>query len=73
MTFQAATGVKKPLSVASRITGKGNRIVIDDAGCESCIENKANGACVPLIIVNGIHMMEIKVESPVRFTRPAKK
>ena len=73
MTFQATTGVKKPLAAASRITAKGNRIVFDDADCESYIENRAAGARVPLIIDNGIYMMEIKVESPVPFARPAKK
>ena len=73
MTFQATTGVKKPLAAASRITAKANRTVLDDAGCESYIENKATGARVPLIIDNGICMMEIKVESPVPFARLAKK
>ena len=71
MTFQATTGVKKPLAAASRITGKGNRIILDDEGCESYILNKATGKKIPIVLENGIYMMEMIVSTP-SFTRPAK-
>ena len=48
MTFQATTHVKKPLAAASKITAKGNRIVLDDENALSCIENKAAGTKAPL-------------------------
>ena len=35
MTFQATTKVQKPLAAATRITEKGNRIVLDGPGSES--------------------------------------
>ena len=47
MTFQATTGVKKPLAAASKITAKGNRIVLDDANSDSYIENKATCISIP--------------------------
>ena len=61
MAFQATTDVKKPLASASRITAKGNRIVLDDATHESYIENKASGVRIPLRIENGVYMMEMLV------------
>ena len=70
MTFQATTGVKKPLAAASNITAKGNRIVLDDADSESYIENKASGVRVLIRLENGIYMSEIAVVEPP-FTRPA--
>ena len=63
MTFQATTHVKKPLAAASRITSKGNRIILDDADSPSYIENKATGIRVPLKIENGIYVMEVTVDS----------
>ena len=61
MAFQATTDVKKPLASASRITAKGNRIVLDDATHESYIENKASGFRIPLRIENGVYIMEMAV------------
>ena len=61
MVFQAITDVEKPLASASRITAKGNRIVLDDATHESYIENKASGVRIPLRIENGVYMMEMLV------------
>ena len=54
LTFHATTDVKKPLAASSRITAKGNRIVLDGAENDSNIENKATGARVPLKIQNGV-------------------
>ena len=71
MTFQATTKVQKPLSVASKIGEKGNRIVLDDVGSESYIENKKTGKKISLKMGNGAHMMEMLVKPP--FPRPAKK
>ena len=73
MTFQATTDVKKPLAAASRITAKGNRIVLDDASSESYIENKATGVRVPLQIINGVYTMEMDVVAPAPFPRQAQK
>ena len=74
MTFQATTKVQKPLAAASRITAKGNRIVLDDASSESYIENKATGVKVPLQIMNGVYVMDMEVSSPAApFQGPAKK
>ena len=70
MTFQAC-GVTKPLSAASSITAKGNRIVLDDASSESYIENKATGVKIPIRLKNGIYMLEIAVAQPP-FTGQAK-
>ena len=64
MKFQATTKVKKPLAAASRIAAKGNRIVLEDAECESYIENKASGVRIPLKLVNGFYMMEMTVSKP---------
>ena len=50
MTFQATTKVKKPLAAASKMTTKGNRIILDGAGSDSYIENKATGVRAPLKI-----------------------
>ena len=61
MAFQATTDVQKPLAVASKIAAKGNRIVLDDAGSESYIENKKTGKRIPLVIENGVYMMEMLV------------
>ena len=79
MRFQATTHVKKPLAAASRITQKGNRIILDDADSLSYIENKATGTRIPLQIENGIYVMEVAIDSTkvesndaVPFRRPAK-
>ena len=48
MTFRTTTGVKKPLAAASKITAKGNRIVLDDGNSDSYIENKASGVRIPI-------------------------
>ena len=61
MAFQATTEVQKPLAVASKIAAKGNRIVLDDANSDSYIENKATGKRIPLVIENGVYMMEMLV------------
>ena len=61
MAFQATTDVQKPLAAASRITAKGNRIVLEDATSESYIENKASGVRIPLRIENGVYIMEMTV------------
>ena len=61
MAFQATTDVQKPLAAASRITAKGNRIVLEDAASESYIENKASGVRIPLKLENGVYMMEMMV------------
>ena len=61
MAFQATTDVQKPLAVASKIAAKGNRIILDDAHSESYIENKKTGKRIPLVIENGMDMMEMLV------------
>ena len=61
MAFQATTEVQKPLAAASKIAAKGNRIVLDDANSDSYIENKATGKRIPLVIENGVYMMEMFV------------
>ena len=61
MAFQATTEVQKPLAAASKIAAKGNRIVLDDANSDSYIENKATGKRIPLVIENGVYMMEMLV------------
>ena len=71
MTFQATTHVRKPLAAASRITAKGNRIVLDDASNASYIENKATGVKVPLQLINGVYTMEMGVATPAPFPRQA--
>ena len=48
-----------------------SRIVLDDVGSESYIENKKMGKKIPLKMVNGVYMMEMLVKPP--FPRPAKK
>ena len=63
--------MQKPLPAASRITEKGNRIVLDDVDSESYIENKKTGKTIPLTMENGVYMMEMLVKPP--FQRPAKK
>ncbi len=70
MTFQATTEVKKPLAAASKITAKGNRIVLDEEGSDSYIEHKKTGTRIPLTMENGVYMMEMVVAPP--FQRPAK-
>ena len=72
MTFQATTKVQKPLAAATRITEKGNRIVLDDADSESYIQNKKTGKKIPLNIENGVYMMEMLIK-PTPFQRQAKK
>ena len=79
MTFQATTHVAKPLAAASRITSKGNRIILDDEDSPSYIENKATGTKIPLKIENGIYVMEVAIDSKklesknaAPFRRPAK-
>ena len=70
MAFQATTKVQKPLAAASKVTAKGNRIVLDDEGSDSYIENKKTGTRIPLTMENGVYMMEMVVAPP--FQRPAK-
>ena len=62
MAFQATTDVRKPLAAASKIAAKGNRIILDDVGSDSYIENKASGVRIPLKIENGVYMMEMSVK-----------
>jgi len=59
MAFQATTDVQKPLAAASKIAGKGNRIVLEADG--GYIENKKSGKKIPLTIENGVYMMEMLV------------
>ena len=61
MTFQATSHVRKPLAAASKITAKGNRIVLKYEDSLSYIENKATGAKIPLKIENGVYVMEVAV------------
>ena len=70
-TFQAVAGIRKPPAAVSRVTAKGNRVILDDEGCDSFIENKATGKKIPLYLVNGIYEMEVEIQKPP-FTRPAK-
>ena len=72
MTFQATTKVQKPLAAATRITEKGNRIVLDDAGSESYILNKKTGQKIPLSIENGVYMMQMLVKPAAPFQGQAK-
>ena len=73
MTFQATTHVEKPLAAASKITAKGNRIVLDDEDSLSYIENKATGTKIPFKIENGVYAMEVAATpSKTPFRRPAK-
>ena len=69
MAFQATTEVQKPLAAASKIAAKGNRIVLDDANSDSYIENKATGKRIPLVIENGVYMMEMFVVPSQRQTK----
>ena len=62
MAFPSNTHVKKPLAAASKITAKGDRIVLDGPDSISCIENKATGVKIPLQIANGVYIMEVAVE-----------
>ena len=71
MTFQATTKVLKPLAAASRITEKGNRILLDDVDSENYIENKKTGKKIPPKMENGVYMMEMLVKPS--FPRPAQK
>ena len=61
MTFQAASHVRKLLAAASKITAKGNRIVLDEEDSLSYIENKSTGTKIPLKIENGVYVMEVAV------------
>ena len=72
MAFQATTKVQKPLAAATRITEKGNRIVLDDADSESCIMNKKSGAKIPLTIENGVYMMQMLVKPAAPFQGQAR-
>ena len=69
MAFQATTDVQKPLAAASKIAGKGNRIVLGAYGLDSYIENKKSGKRIPPTIENGVYMMEMLV---VPFPGPTK-
>ena len=71
MAFQSTTSVKKPLAAASKITARGNRIVLDGPDSISYIENKETGVKIPLNIENGVYVMEVTVD-PVSapFQRP---
>ena len=64
MTFQATAKAQLPQAAATRITEKGNRIVLDGVGSESYIENKKPGKKIPLKIENGVYMMEMLVKPP---------
>lgn len=75
MTFQQTTGVKKPSAAATRITAKGKRVVLDEEGNPSYIENKRTCVKVPLFIENAVYMMEMLVNeetSNLPFPRPAR-
>jgi hypothetical protein len=69
MAFQATTEVQKPLAAASKITAKGNRIVLEADGLDSYIEHKQSGRRIPLTVENGVYMMEMLV---VPFQGPTK-
>ena len=69
MAFQATTEVQKPLAAASKITAKGNRIVLEASGSDSYIENKQSGKRIPLTVESGVYMMEMLV---VPFQGPTK-
>ena len=69
MAFQATADVQKPLAAASKIAGKGNRIVLEADGLDSYIEHKKSGKRIPLTIENGVYMMEMLV---VPFQGPTK-
>ena len=62
---------EEPLAAASKITAKGDRIVLDDAESDSYIGNKATGARISFRIENGVYMIEMLVEPP-SFQRRAK-
>ena len=72
MAFQSTTSVKQPLAAASKLTARGNRIVLDGPDSISYIENKETGVKIPLKVENGVYVMEVTVE-PVSapFQRPA--
>jgi hypothetical protein len=60
--------IKKPLAAASKVASKGNRIILDEEGCDSYVENKKTGKRIPLTLENGVYMMEMLIQP---FTRPA--
>ena len=68
MASQATTKVQKPLAAATRITEKGNRIVLDDADSKSYIMNKQTPKKIPLSTENGVYMtqMLVKLAAPLR-------
>ena len=72
MAFQAITKVQKPLAAATRITEKGNRIVLDDADSESYIMNKQTGKKIPLSIEKGVYMMEMLIKPAAPFRGQAR-
>ena len=57
------------LQAASKVASKGNWIASDDASSDSYIENKKTGKRIPLVIENGVYMMEMLV---VPFQGPTK-
>ena len=67
MAFRATTDIRKPLASAAKVVAKGNRIILDEAGCNSYIENKKTGKKIPLSIENGVYMMEMVIQP---FQRP---
>ena len=71
MTFQATTGIKKPLAAASRITSRRGRVILEEEGCDIYIEHKKTGVKVPIYLKNGVYMMKIKRTKSQPFTRPA--
>ena len=73
MAFQATTKVQKPLAAATRITEKGNRIILDDEDSESFILNKKTGTKIPLVIENGVYMMEMLVKPAAPFQGQARR
>ena len=62
MRLRATTEIKKPLASAAKVVAKGNRIILDEAGCNSYIENKKTGKKIPLSIENGVYMMEMVIQ-----------
>ena len=56
---------EQPLAAASKITAKGNQIVLDDANSDSYIEDKASGVRIPITLEDGIYMMEMVLEDNV--------
>lgn len=71
MTFQATTHVKKPLAAASKITEKGNHIVLDDENSLNYIENTTTCTRIQLRIENGVYAMKVAgTPNKTPFRRP---